>query len=358
MRVRRFNSPILIFLVALLLPLNATAQNKLPVAAIGGRQISLELVSREDFSPVKWPDGNVTITVEEVEIKDGDTIPKLLEAGGIVPDNESYTLFYDLNPQVDNLEQVAPYSKYKLPKVTGGQRLDESLKKDCWVLLTVDKDLKAKLKNNSKAMTSLARRFSKLRRPRFKAPKRSETAKRYVRDLAGWYDHIYKTIAQRKAKPMRRVSLMQIVNEAEYLNRLLSRVVKSKRKVRSADYARIALIHQDIEAITDRWDERMAGDLPPAEPQYEVEVVIRGKDSSAVRNLRVYYVIYGYYRDPPNNPPVRSSSFNGLGERVSETLPIHKYRIWVAKDGEPGNPVIKAREVYVNKKTTVEFSLQ
>jgi hypothetical protein len=340
------------------MPFKATAQNALPVAGIAGRQVSLELVRREDFSPVKWPDENVALTIEDVEIKDGDIIPELLEARGIVPDNESYTLFYDLNPLVDNLEQVVPHSKYKLPKVTGGQRLDESLKKNCWVLLTVDKDLKAKLKKNSKAMTSLAQRFSKLRRSRFKAPKRSETAKRYIRDLAGWYDHIYKTIAQRKAKPMRKVSLLQIVNEAESLTKLLSKVVKSKRKVRSADYAQIVLIHQDIEAITDRWDERMAGELPLAEPQYEVEVVIRGKNSSAVRNLRVYYVINGYYRAPPTNPPVRSSSFNSLGQRVSETLPVHKYKIWVAKDGEPGNPLIKAREVWVNKKTSVEFSLQ
>lgn len=358
MKVRRFTSPTLIFLVALLMPLKATAQNTLPVASIAGRQVSLELVKRKDFSPVKWPDENVTLIVEDVEIKDGDSIPRLLEASGIIPDNESYTLFYDLNPQLDNLEQLDPRSKYKLPKVVGGPLLEQHLKKGHLVLLTVDEELKTELKNTSKAITLLAQKFSRLGRRRFDDPKTSEAAKRYVKDLAGWYDRIYITIARRTAMPIRRVSLVQIVNEAEALTKLLSGAVNFKHKVSPADYAQITLIHQDIGVIIDKWVETMGNNPPAAAAQYEVEVVIRGKDSSAVRNIRVYYVINGGYREPPTNPPVKSSAFPGLGERVSHTLAVHMYKIWLAKDGEPGKPLVKPLEVWVNKRTTVEFSMQ
>lgn len=357
MKVHWLTSPALIFLVTVLMSPEGVAQNASPVADIIGRQVSLELVKREDFSPVAWPNEKVILTVEDVEIKDGDSIPKLLEARGIVPDNESYSLFYDLNPQSDNLEQVVPHAKYKLLKITGGQMLEESLKKN-WVLVTLDKELKAELKNNSKAMTPLAQRFSKIVERRFDTPQTSKSTKSYVKDLADWYDRIYKAIDKRRAKPLRKVSLLQIANEAEYLTKLLSGAVNSTRKISSADHAQIALIHQDVEAIINGWIETLGNELPPAEPQYEVEVLIRAKDSSAVGNLRVYYVINGYYREPPSNPPVRSSSFNGLGQRVSETLPIHKYKMWVANDGEPGKPLIKARDVYVNKKTLVEFSLE
>lgn len=357
MKVHRLTGFVLIFLATVLMAPKVTAQNASPVAIILGRQISLELVKKTDFSSVAWPDENVTLTVEDVELNDGDYIPKLLEARGIVPDNESYSLFYDLNPQSDNLEQVVPHAKYKLPKITGGQRLEESLKNN-WVLVTLDKELKAELKNNSKAMTPLAQQFSKIVALRFDNPQTSKSTKRYVKDLADWYERIYTTIDKRTAKPLRKVSLLQIANEAEYLNRLLSGAVNSRHKISSADCAQIALIHEDVEAVSNGWIETLGNDLPSAEPQYEVEVVIRAKDSSAVGNLRVYYVINGYYSDPPSNPPVRSSSFNGLGQRVFETLPIHKYKMWVANDGEPGKPLIKARDVYVNKKTTVEFSLE
>lgn len=358
MKVRRLASLICLLAVVFLIRLNVIAQKALSLTHIAGRQVSLELVKREDFSIVEWPDKNVILTLEDVAINDGDTIPKLLEARGIVPDNESYTLFYDLNPQLDNLEQPVLHAKYKFPKVTGGQTLNESLKKNCLVLLTIDKDLKVKLRNESKGMTSLARKFSRLSRLRFNNPRKSKSAKRSVRDLADWYEHISITIARRTAKPIRRVSLLQIVNEAESLTKLLSRAVNNQRNITYADYTRIILIHQDTDAIIDRWDERMAIDLPAAEPQYEVEVIISGKDDSVARNLRTYYVINGYYSYPPTNPPVRSSSFDRLGRRVSQPLPIHKYKIWVAKDGEPGNPLIKPREVWVNKKVTVEFSLQ
>ena len=358
MKVRRFTGPTLIVLVAVLMPLKVTAQETLRVADIAGRQVSLELVNRKDFSHVKWPDENVTLAVEEVEVKDGATIPRLSEERGIAPDNEFYTLFYDLNPQLDNLEQLNPHSKYKLLKVVGGPLLAESLKKGRLVLLTVDEELKTELKNNSKAMTSLAQKFRKLGRRRFDEPKTSEAAKRYVKDLADWYNRIYETIAKRRAKPIRRVSLVQMVNEAEALTRILSRAVNSKHKVSPADYEQITLIHQDIGAIADKWIETMGNNPPPAESQYEVEVVIRGKDSSAVRNIRVYYVMNGYYLEPPTNPPVKSSAFPGLGERVSATLAVHKYKIWVAKDGEPGKRLVEPILVWVNKRMTVEFSLQ
>lgn len=374
-KVCRVTSPALIFLAAVVVPFKVVAQKALPVANIAGRQINLELVKSEDLSPITWPDEDITLIVEDVEVKDGDTITKLLEARGIIPDNESYTLFYDLNPQLDNLEQLAPHSKYKLPKVVGGQMLARRLSENCLVLLTLDKALKDELKSRSKAVISLAQRFSKIGNLHFNNPQTSTSAKRYVKELAGWYDHIYKTIAQRTAKPIRRVSLVQIVNEAEALTRLLSRVVKSNRKlhpapsrnrrrvkpthkIRPADYAQIVLIHQDIEAIIDRWDEKMAGDLPRAEAQYKVEVVIKGKDSRAIKNLRVYYVMNGYYRSPPTNPPVSSSFFPRLGERVSETLPMHNFKIWVARDGEPGNQLIKPVLIYVDKNMTVELSLQ
>jgi hypothetical protein len=358
MKVRLLTSPTLIILIALLIPLKVFAQKTSPVANIAGRQVSLELVKRKDLSPVKWPDENVTLTIDNVEIKEGEIVPRLLEARGIVPDNESYTLFYDLNPQLDNLEQLNPHSKYKLPKVAGGPLLAESLKKGHLVLLTVDEGLKTELKNNSKAMTSLAQKFSGLGRRRFDEPRTSEAAKRYVKDLAGWYDGISLTITRRKAMPIRRVSLVQMVNEAEALTRILSRAVNSKHKVSPADYEQITLIHQDIGAIADKWIETMGNNLPPAESQYEVEVVIRGKDSSAVRNVRVYYVMNGYYLEPPTNPPVKSSAFPGLGERVSATLSVHNWKIWVARDGEPGKQLVKPMLVWVNKRTTVEFNLQ
>lgn len=358
MKVCQIIKYILILGVTFLIPMNVTAQKTSPVINIAGRQVNLELVKSNGSSQAACSNENVTLTVEDVVIKNVSSVPKLLIAKGIIPDNESYTLFYDLNSQLDSLEPLITNSKYKFPKIVGGQILNKRLNENCLALLTIDKNLKTELKNKSKALILLAQRFSKIDSLRFDNTETSESVKSSVRDLASWYDHIHKTVAQRTAPPIRKVSLQQIVSEADFLTKLLSRIVNSKNKVKPADYEQIILIHQDIEAIIDRWDEKMAGDLPSAEKQYKVEVIIKGKDSKIIRNLRVYYVMNGYYREPPNNPPVKSLSFNGLGRQVSEILPIHNYKIWIAKDGEPGNYLIKPKLVYVNKDTIIEFSLE
>jgi hypothetical protein len=340
------------------MPLKVVAQNTLPVADIAGRQVTLELVRTEDFSPVAWPNESVTLIVEDVEVNPGDTIPKLLEARGIVADNESYTLLYDLSPDLNNPQELAPHSKYKFPRVVGGQVLNKSLKEKWLVLITIDQNLKFKLANKSRTMRLLAARFGRIGKHKFNDPKTSKSTKRYVKDLARWYTLIHQTIAQRTAKPIRRIRLEQIVNDAESMNRLLSRAVNRKYKIRRSDCKQILTIHQDIEAIVDKWNERMGLEQPDSDSQYEVEVIISGKDP-CVRNLRVYYVIAGHYSEPPTDPPVNSSSFNGLGRRVSEVLPADtNFRIWVAKDGEPGKRLTPPKLIWVNRKLTVELSLE
>jgi hypothetical protein len=339
-------------------PLTVIAQQSLSVADIAGRQISLELVTREDFSDVPWPDNNVAVVIEDVEIKDGDTIPRLLQARGIVPDNESYTLFYDLNPQLNSLDQIASQSKYKIPKVVGGLLLQEMLNASHFVLFTIDKDLKTELRNNYTAMVSMADNFNKVGEFHFIKPTLNGPAKRYVKDLAEWYERIYHTTARRIAKPLRRETLLQIVNESEALNTLLSKATNPTHKISATDCEQITSIHQDMEAIVDGWTEMMAGDQPAAELQYELEIVIKTRKRLAPWNLRVYYVMNGYYRPPLTNPPLKSSIFPCLRQRVSKALPVHKYKFWVAKDGKPGEPLSEPVEVTVDHNFSLEVSLR
>lgn len=316
---------------------------------IAGRVVSMELIKAKDFTPTSWPGETVTLTTGDVVTKPGDRIFDLLTANGIRPDNEAYTLIYDLNSSIEKLDPLAPGITMTLPRVVGRGQFQRLISNGHVVVLTVDSKVKSQLHDDTGAIKALSTRFERLDRSRLAEPNKRQETINFVRDLSDWFELIDTTISQRTAKPLRRVTLLQIANEAHVLRSILERALTPNLKLDAQDQAQIMTIHKDLDEVIKFWDQTMRGELPPAEPQFNVVVDIKGKDTNKIRGLRVYYVVFGLFRDPPKNPPVRSAGFNGLGSGSSATLPIKDYKVWAAKDGEPEHPVTPITPLSVRK---------
>jgi hypothetical protein len=308
----------------------------------------MDLVKDNDeLEIVRWPAERIKLTIKTVIIKNDSGIDNLLRAQGIRPDAESYTLIYDLNQSLENLDNLPRGTRIVVPSVTGGPRLRQKLKSGYLIMLNVDKRLKDTLAGNIVALRDLSKRFAALNPISLADPSRQKDSINAVQESVDWLAHMQMTIARRSAKPIRILTLRQITNESDILRLILEAAIKPGQRLMAADQKQIFAIHDDLEELLKRWDEPMAGGLPPGEPQYKVVVEIRGEDSAMIRNLRVYYVERGLFRIPIVNPPVRYTNFRGLGSGSWELLPIKNYKVWAAKDGDPTNPVTNPEDLLV-----------
>jgi len=353
--MRLYRSAIFIFLLLIvaLTYLSSQIEAAPPEVELAGRFISLDLVTDDDeLTLTAWPSEQVSLDTDTVIVKKEDNITALLKGRGIRPDAESYTLVYDLNPKLDKVDPLPVGASLRLPKINGGNQLRQELARGRIVMITVDKRLKDKLRSNVEAIASLSPRFAALESSRFVNSGRKQETIKYVQELAAWFEHMQKTFFQRTAKPVRRVTLLQIVDESDILRLIFEQVLAPGQELGREKQEQIQALYKDIVEMIGKWDDVMAGELPSGEPQYKVVVEIRGNDPNKIKSFRVYYVVAGLFRTPIVNPPVRSANFNDLGSGSSATLPIKDYKVWAAQDGDPANPLTPVADLKVRKPAT------
>src|SRR5687768_3915552 len=146
------------------------------MSEVAGRSVTMMLVKASNSSPAPWPAEEIKLVSETVTTKAEDDVFTLLEANGIQPDNEAYTLVYDLNPTLEKADPLPAGLSLTLPKVSGGAQLRERLQSGYIVMLTVDKDIKEQFDSNVRAITDLSAKFGSLEPERFTdVSKRKET---------------------------------------------------------------------------------------------------------------------------------------------------------------------------------------
>jgi hypothetical protein len=341
------------------LPLSTKAD--IPETELGGRLVRASLVKANDLTPEEWPSGAIKLATATVITRAGDSITDLLKANGIRADVEGFTLLYDLNPGLLKPDTLPAGRKLVLPTIVGGAELKQKLGHGYVVMLTVDKQIKDEVRSDAALIEKLAAGFAALPTARFANADRSQATIEAVKQLAIWFEHIQRTFAQRRARPLRRETLLVIKDEAELLRSMLEQ--SQTEPVSAATQEQILAIHNDIKVEIERWDNVMAGELPAGEPQFKVTVIIRGDNADLIKSLRVYCVVNGSFRDPPVNPPVRSRSFDSLGSGSSRMLPIKNFKIWAAQDGNPAIPVTAIKDLEVRQPSngdeiTIELSLR
>ena len=308
---------------------------------MAGRDVSFELVKKPELTPETWPVEQIQPTLNTVEVtfKTNDRLSTLLTGNGIRPDDEAYTLFYDLNPSIIKAGTITAGTKIVLPKLNGGPQLQAKLSNGYFAMITVDRALKDALKSSAKAVEDSLPAFVALEDARFETTSERSNTINFVREISTWLQHVRQTLGQRTAPPLRHETLFQLNAEAGQVKALVQKAIAPEGKLSAEDQDQIKLIREDVRFEIGRWDNVMSGELPEGEPKFKVTITISGNDSNLISTLRVYYVVSGAFRNPPNNPPVISRPFDGLGSGSSKDLTIKNYKIWAARDGDPGRPL-------------------
>jgi hypothetical protein len=331
-----------VFGLALLLPLTNSLAYSVEAASLtielARRPVALTLVKAEDLSPANWPSGNVKVLVESAQLEANANIYELLQANGIAPDTEAFTVVYDLNPTLRDLKTLGPQTSLQLPKVVGGSELQAMLHGGYLVMLTVDPKLREELNRRIEVLQQAVGQFTLLPAERFPSTAESESAKNSVKSLGKWYAQIEKSFLRRTGPPLRRESLVQLSSEADRLKSLLEEAVQSNRKLGTADLGQITAIHDDVELEITKYGQVLANEAPKADALYKVVVSITGGDAELIHGLRVYYKNYGLYHEPPGE---ESDPFRNPGSGASELLRVQNYMIWAARDGDPAHPLTK-----------------
>jgi hypothetical protein len=299
-------------------------------STIAGRKVSVVVVNPDDLTLVKWEGTGPAVTSAHVTTTTDDTIDSLLQSNGIYPDSEAFTLIYDLNPALKNLS-LGDGASLEIPRVANEDELSKLKASGYLARVSVDPELRGSLSQSIGELENLVNRSAGLTSP---------TVQSQLTRIATSYAQIDETYRRRRGPPLRRETLQQLADEVTALNAILKTLVGTKKPLSGDDQAQIAAINEDLAQFMTHYDERMGGKSLMAEDSCAVIVNINGAKSTQRDTLRVYYTFNGLYREPPSDPPVRSSEWTQLGSGHSEKLLNDKnYRLWAASDGDPGHPL-------------------
>jgi hypothetical protein len=344
-------------LLLVLLSGSATAKDG-PILELAGRTIVLTLIKVDSRAPVRWPSGNSQLSTESVLIGPQTDIPGQLVSNGINPDSGAYTLVYDLNPGVSNLNALKSGTRVTLPSIKPSTGLQKQLGHGYLVALSIDPQLHETLANSIKQITTLHDRFGALPASRFATTNDQATVVKQVNDITMWFSVIRRTNQQKKGPPTSRATLNDLNAEAQALISVLKPVVDGKNTLSSADTEQIAAIHHDVGEEIKRYDEVLSGSTPGADlaPCCIIQVTILGGDEAKLKTLRVYYSLLGRFHDPPRprNSP-EPDPFPGLGSGNSDPLPPKTFKVWVAPDGKPDDFLTEgATKVTIQRSQAIE----
>lgn len=313
---------------------------------IAGRQVNVDLVEADDLTSVPWPDDHVGLITETLTTEANANIYDLLTANGILPDVEAFTVIYDLNPWLKQIDPLPSGVSLVLPKVTAGDKLQRKLKDGYLVMLTVDRTLREELATNISDLQNLSGRFISLSSERFTNPLAKKVMTDNVKAVTVWLTYSQKTFLQRTGPSLRRQTLLGLDDEALAINSILAAILGANEKVTLADQEQINAVYRDIQVQMKKYDNIMAGEPQVSDGLYKVVVTIRGGSAKLVEELQVYYAWEGLFRKPPKEP-LKSQPFDGVGSGSTTNLTIADYVIWAGKPGHPFPPLTDQKPISI-----------
>jgi hypothetical protein len=325
--------------------LGTLALNASTEVQLAGRTVGVSLVKADDFSPIAWPGAGFKLDTYKVTPQAATSIYDLLTTAGIVPDADAYALVYDLNPSLQQIDPLPAGLSLELPRVTGGDDLQNKLRNGYLAMLVIDGNLREELARSANALQVLSRRFAGITTERFPSASTRQAMMTHIEALSGWFAHIQRTHLQRTGPPLRRQTLEGILDEAQALTSILTAILDTQGKVTPSDIEQVSVIYRDMQLQMKKYDNVMAGEPPAADSQYKVVVTIRGGDSGTAA-LQVYYAWEGLFRKPPREP-LQSHSFDGVGSGSSAVLTIADYVIWAGRPGHPFPPLTDQKPIAI-----------
>jgi hypothetical protein len=328
------------FVLIFLLSSSAIAQQ----SQLAGRVIEMTLIKADDLSLLPWPSTPIQLKAVPATSSTDQNVYMMLQANGIAPDSQAFTVVYDLNPSITDLDSLAANTSLELPAVTGGEQIQALLKGGDLVRLTVDPDVRNQINQQAEGLQAFAASINIL--------SSDPEAQTEIRSLLGWYEQVDKRFHRRTDPPLRRDTLLEMQTEADLLNKILTDASQNQRVLNDTEESQIKAIYADMKLEMVQYGQTLAGNTPKAQSFYSVTVNIKNSGRKSVDDLRVYYTYNGLFRSLPAQPPIPSYGFKNLGSGKSENLLMKNYQIWAAKDGDANHPVTPPYLLQIDTTTT------
>jgi hypothetical protein len=322
------------FIIFTLLSLSLLIFNPQKINAVDNdKEVQLEMLNITMNLVKSFPNGNVikicfpeepiSLTAETTLVE-GKTINELLQKNNILPDTEAYGVVYSLNPNVKKLSSL-DVREIILPKIQGGEALNQLFNDGFQVLLTVDKGLKKQFSEEVKRLNETTQKVTGLEINKFSD---AETRASVVNNLSGvsrLLSGINVRVVQRLGRPIPKEVLIQLIAETQILNSAIDTAISSEQKIGSAELEQIAAVKEDLDIKVKAFTEVAAGEPPLPYPVIMVSVKTL-RNGQQVPNLRIYYVPKAF-----RNKPEKANSF-GMLSPSSQSLPESGYCFWAARD--------------------------
>lgn len=286
------------------------------------------LVKGDDLSKVSSPPA-IELVQTAAPVTPAHNIYQILIKNGIAPDVEAFSLVYQLNPTISDLNGVAPNAVLTVPAVQGGAKLKKLLQQGDLVQLAMDPELHHQLNAQIETLTANSATFKTIT---------DADTQSQLESLAKDYQLIEARFKRRTGPPLRTETLAQLNSEAEILNSVTKNLKPDSTQLSSEDRTQVQAIYTDVNAVMVLYSQTLADTVPKSESYYQVTVNLKGGDPDALTKMRVYYTYNGLFRPLPATPPIVSYGFSHLGSGGSENLLEKNYEVWAAKDGDPNHP--------------------
>jgi hypothetical protein len=200
---------------------------------MAGRTVTLAIVHPDDLSPAAWSGAAPSLVSARSITKGDETIYSLLQANGIFPDSEAFTLVYDLNPSLRDVKDLKEGTSVELPKVSPESDLQKMVATGSLARVSVDPGTRNLLSEMTRSLQPLVSSSGGVT---------SAKAQEELNTLVKWYTQIDRSYGRRTGPPLRAETLHQLVDEAAALNALLQEAVPAKRRLSADDEAQIGAI--------------------------------------------------------------------------------------------------------------------
>ena len=287
--------------------------------------VDLVLVKGEDLSKVPSPPA-MQLVQTSATVTPAHNIYQILMKNGIAPDSEAFSLVYQLNPTISDLNRIDPNTVLTVPAVEGDETLKKLFQQGDLTQLTINPALRHSL---NQQIDTLAANFATF------TPLPDAETQQQLESLVKSYQLIETSFKRRTGPPLQPQTLTELNSEVAILNNFTENLKSGPTAVSVEDRTQIQAIYKDVNAVMVHYSQTLADTVPKGESYYEVTVNLKGGDPNALSTMRVYYTYNGLFRPLPATPPIVSYGFSHLGSGGSEKLLGKNYEVWAAKDGDP-----------------------
>jgi hypothetical protein len=305
----------------------ASDDNKVRETQFENLNISMVLVKKQsDGTSIKinWSEEPINITAETILVE-GKTINELLRKNNISPDVEALGVVYALNPGIKKLNQ-ANITELRIPKVQGGQSLQQLFNQGALVFLTVDKELKKQFSEEVKKLNNLTQKVKGLEDQKFSDTNTRTSILNTLNSVSSALKGINTRIIQRTGRFVPTEVIKQLNAQTQLLNININAAISSEKKIGKEELEQINNVEEDVKIKVKTFTIVASGEPPERYPEVTVSVKTL-KQGKEIPSLRIYYVPKAL-----RNKPQEAGAFGELSSPSNQKLPEANYCFWGARD--------------------------